>query len=85
MTRGAGPAAGTAALAALLTAAALAIDPWAWRHLEYSAVYERDWGRLLRVFGSVYLWLPLTLAVWLERRAREPLGAGGPGCCSGDR
>ncbi len=68
-------AAAAAALAAAVTAAALALDPWVWRHLEYPGVYDKDWGRLLRVFGSLYLWFPLALAVWLERRSREPRGA----------
>lgn len=55
-------------MAAALTAAVL-LDPWAWRHLQYAPVYERDWGRLLRVSGSLVLWLPLAVAIWLERRA----------------
>ena len=71
-----GRAAVAAALAAVLTAAALALDPWVWRHVEYSLVYEKDWGRLLRVFGSLVLWFPLALLVWLERRAREIERAG---------
>jgi membrane-associated phospholipid phosphatase len=61
-----------AALAAVVTAAALALDPWVWSHIQDPGIYERDWGRLFRVFGSLYLWVPLALAVWLERRAREP-------------
>ena len=65
-------AAGAAALAAVVTAAALALDPWVWRHVQMPDVYEKDWGRLLRVFGSLVVWVPLSLAVWLERRAREP-------------
>ena len=76
MTREQSRAAVAAAFAAVVTAAALAVDPWVWRHIEYSGVYEKDWGRLLRVFGSLVLWFPLALAVWLERRAREPRGAG---------
>jgi membrane-associated phospholipid phosphatase len=76
VTREQNRAAGAAALAALITAAALALDPWVWRHVEYSGVYDKDWGRLLRVFGSLVLWFPLALAVWLERRARGSLQAG---------
>lgn len=69
-------AAGAAAIAAVLTATALALDPWVWRHVQMPNVYEKDWGRLFRVFGSLVLWVPLTLAVWLERRFREPQSAG---------
>jgi membrane-associated phospholipid phosphatase len=72
-------------MAALVTAAALAIDPWVWRQVEYSAVYDKDWGRLLRVFGSLVLWFPLALAVWLERRRACRAVPVAPGCCSGVR
>ena len=57
--------------AALATLLAFALDPWAWRQLRYPEVYEHDWGRLLRVMGSLVLWLPLALACWLEARARR--------------
>lgn len=71
MNSGPRRAAAAAALAAMVTAAALALDPWVWLHIENPGIYEKDWGRLLRVFGSLYLWFPLALAVWLERRSRE--------------
>ena len=54
----------------------LALDHWAWRSLAVAGIYEKDWGRMLRVMGSLVFWLPLTVAVWLERRAREPQAAG---------
>jgi len=57
-------------------ALSLALDQWAWRSLSVAGIYDKDWGRLLRVMGSLVFWLPLTLAVWLERRAREPQSAG---------
>ena len=69
-------AARAAVLAALLTAAALLLDPWIWQHVRYDRVYETDWGRLLRVFGSLVLWVPLAAAVLLERRSRDRPGAG---------
>jgi membrane-associated phospholipid phosphatase len=58
--------------AGLLTALAFVLDPWVWRHLSYPAVYEHDWGRLLRVTGSLVLWAPLALAMGLELRAWQP-------------
>ena len=48
------------------------LDRWAWQHLTVPEIYERDWGRLLRVTGSLVFWAPLALAVWLETRARAP-------------
>lgn len=63
-----------AALGAL--ALSLAFDQWAWRSWQVPGIYEKDWGRLLRVMGSLVFWFPLALAVWLERRAREPETAG---------
>lgn len=61
--------------AVLAIAVSLWLDPWAWKHLEYPGVYDKDWGRLLRVTGSLVLWLPLALAVWLGLRARGSVNA----------
>jgi len=57
--------------AGLATALAFWLDPWVWRHLSDPTVYDHDWGRLLRVMGSLVLWGPLSLAVWLETRSRR--------------
>lgn len=54
--------------ALLLTALAFALDRWAWGHLSMPDVYDHDWGRLLRVTGSIFPWLALSLALWLEAR-----------------
>lgn len=61
--------------AVLAIALSLWLDPWVWRHVENAAVYERDWGRLLRVMGSLVFWLPLAAAVWLGLRARPAASA----------
>jgi membrane-associated phospholipid phosphatase len=74
VTRGQRMVALGAALGVL--ALSLAVDRWAWRTLEVPGIYEKDWGRMLRVMGSLVFWLPLTLAVWLERRARDRQSAG---------
>jgi membrane-associated phospholipid phosphatase len=58
--------------AGLATVLAIALDPVTWAHLRYPSVYNHDWGRLLRVMGSLVLWIPLALAIWLEQRRREP-------------
>lgn len=62
---------GAVLAAAVAMTLALLLDPWVWRHVELPQVYEKDWGRLLRVLGSLVLWIPLALAVWLERRFRH--------------
>jgi len=57
--------------AAAATAVSFWLDPWAFRRLVYPAIYDQDWGRTLRVTGSLLIWLVLAAAVWLEARARE--------------
>lgn len=61
----------TLVAAALATTLAFLLDSWAWRHLAARSVYDTDWGRMLRVTGSLVFWAPLALAVWLEGRARR--------------
>jgi len=56
--------------AAAATVATLLLDPWAYNHLVMPSVYDHDWGRLLRVYGSLVLWAPLALCVWVEARGR---------------
>lgn len=64
---------GRVLLAAGALALSLALDPWVWRNVSLAGVYERDWGRMLRVVGSLVFWAPLALAVWLAmRRANHP-------------
>lgn len=57
--------------AGLATALAFQLDPWVFQHVSNPTVYDHDWGRLLRVMGSLVLWAPLCLAVWLQTRARR--------------
>ena len=54
--------------AAIATALSAALDPWVWREVAVPGIYETDWGRMLRVMGSLYFWLPLTVAQWLGMR-----------------
>ena len=61
----------TLAAAALATTLSFGLDPWVWRQFSYPSVYDHDWGRLLRVTGSLVFWAPLALAVSLEARARR--------------
>lgn len=50
----------------LLFLAACLADTWVYQHIENPAVYDRDWGRLLRVMGFLGTWLALALAVALQ-------------------
>lgn len=57
---------------ALVLVALPALDLWAWRHLRMDGVYNRDWGRLLRVAGFVPTWLIAALVLGLVRADRLP-------------
>lgn len=46
-------------------------DNYAWLHLERPGVYDRDFGRMLRVVGYLPLWLLLGAALWLQTRDRR--------------
>lgn len=60
------------ALALVLTAATVAVlpwlDPWVFAHIRAEGVYDRDWGRLLRVMGFAPTWLLIALGLVLSRR-----------------
>lgn len=53
-------------VAVVATIVAHLLDPWAWQHLRYADVYERDWGRAFRVAGYLPIWLMLAAALWLH-------------------
>ncbi len=58
-------------IAVLAVVVAHLADPWAWENLRHADVYERDWGRALRVVGYLPLWLALALALWLHTGHRS--------------
>jgi membrane-associated phospholipid phosphatase len=64
-------------LLASVAAIALAhlLDATAWR-LRLPTVYERDWGRLLRIVGFLPTWGLVALAFWLEQRTNQRRGPG---------
>ncbi|HEY2065798.1 MAG TPA: phosphatase PAP2 family protein [Gemmatimonadaceae bacterium] len=56
-------AVGLAVIIALF--AATALDPWAYRVLVLPDVYERDWGRMLRIAGFLPTWAIVSAALLL--------------------
>jgi hypothetical protein len=63
-----------AAIATLLFVIALVADRWIFHHFVYAGIYERGWGRMLRLAGYVPLWgivgLALVLHDWVPRARR---------------
>ena len=55
---------------ALLLLVLPAIDRWTWVHVRMAGVYNRDWGRLLRVAGFAPTWLIGALVLGLARSGR---------------
>ena len=52
------------------------LDPWAYAQWHDPKVYERDWGRTLRIMGFLGTWLALAIAIALQEgadAARRPL------------
>jgi len=62
-------------IAAVVTLAALWLDPVAYHQVGPVDLTRYDWGRMLRVMGTLYVWVPLALAVWLQARDRQPARA----------
>lgn len=65
-----------AVVAVVAMGVSIALDPWVWRHVALDGVHEHDWGRMLRVTGSLVFWLPLALAVRLALHHRRAEQAG---------
>lgn len=49
-------------------------DPLVWRAWRMPDVYEKDWGRLLRILGYLPTWGALALAYWLQQRGQPGAG-----------
>lgn len=64
-------------VAAVTLAAALLLDRWFFVHAYDRAVYDRDWGRMLRVMGFLPLWIAAAAVLALEDRGtpRAAVGA----------
>lgn len=62
---------------ALCFVLALALDRWGWDHLRRDGIYDRDWGRLLRIMGFWPTWVAGAVALVLHDRGVSPPPAGG--------
>jgi membrane-associated phospholipid phosphatase len=73
------PLALRATVALLITLAFLAVpafgDQWTYSHLHIERVYDRDWAMALRAVGTLYVWIPVALVLWLVQRAQNPATA----------
>lgn len=59
-------------IAIAVIALSLLADDWVAVHVRFERVYETDWGRMLRTFGYLPLWLLAALALALhDRESRE--------------
>ncbi len=46
-------------------------DQWAYRHLYVPKLYDHDWAMALRATGTLYVWIPVTLIIWLTEREHD--------------
>ncbi len=55
---------------AALVAVVIAVigDRWTYDHVVMDSVYDKDWGRMLRIMGFVPTWMAIALAIWLHER-----------------
>jgi membrane-associated phospholipid phosphatase len=46
-------------------------DQWSYAHLYHARLYDLDWAMALRASGTLYVWLPVALIIWLVQRERD--------------
>lgn len=73
------PLALRATVALVITLAFLAVpafaDQWAYTNLHIDRVYDRDWAMALRAVGTLYVWIPVALIIWLVQREQDSAAA----------
>lgn len=62
-------------LAAVALAVATLLDGWAYQHLVMPGVYERDWGRMLRIAGFLPTWAIVSMGIFLGQPVPPPSAA----------
>jgi membrane-associated phospholipid phosphatase len=69
------PLAVRVAVALAITLAFLVIpalgDQWAYAHLYQAKLYDHDWAMALRATGTLYIWIPVALILWLVLRETD--------------
>jgi membrane-associated phospholipid phosphatase len=69
------PLAIRAAVALAISLAVLLIpalgDHWTYAHLYHAKLYDRDWAMALRAAGTLYVWIPVALIIWLVQREQD--------------
>ena len=69
------PLAVRATVALAITLAFLLIpafgDQWAYSHLYRARLYDLDWAMALRATGTLYVWIPVALIIWLVQREHD--------------
>ncbi len=50
-------------------------DQWAYAHLYVVKVYDHDWAMALRATGTLYVWSPVVLIIWLVQRPHDAVVA----------
>jgi membrane-associated phospholipid phosphatase len=43
-------------------------DHWTYAHWYVARIYDHDWAMALRATGTLYVWIPVALIVWLVQR-----------------
>ena len=46
-------------------------DQWSYAHLYVARIYDHDWAMALRATGTLYVWIPVALIVWLVQRETD--------------
>jgi membrane-associated phospholipid phosphatase len=46
-------------------------DQWAYANLYIPKVYDHDWAMALRAAGTLYVWIPVVLILWLVQRVND--------------
>jgi membrane-associated phospholipid phosphatase len=73
------PLAVRAFVALVITLAFLLIpafgDQWAYAHFYQAKLYDHDWAMALRATGTLYVWIPVSLIIWLVQREQDVVAA----------
>ncbi len=46
-------------------------DQWTYSHFYQARLYDHDWAMALRATGTLYVWIPVALTIWLVQREQD--------------